>query len=53
MRAVIKLSNKEYINIEADYLCKSDTHLMAWKGDDLVAIVKLDLVDTAHLSEKG
>lgn len=51
-RAVIKFSDNSYINIEADYihLREDDALLTVWRGDDLVALAKMENVLSCHLS---
>lgn len=53
-RVIIKLKDGTYINTIGDYLSRSDEgFLIAWNGDDIVAIVLLELVAVAYLTEKG
>lgn len=52
-RVVIKFKDGTHINIEADYLHQEEGILTAWSGNDLVAIVRLEIVQAAYLSEKG
>ena len=51
-RAIIKLNNGDYINVPADALDVRDNWICAWEGQDIVAIVKADLVDSCHLSKQ-
>ena len=52
MRAVFKFSNGDYLNAEADQIDVRDKWILAWNGESLVAIVKADVLDSCHLSEK-
>ena len=51
-RAIIKLNNGDYINVSADAIGGRENWICAWDGQDLVAIVKADLVDSCHLSKQ-
>lgn len=52
-RAIIKFTDGSHINIEADYihLRDDDKLLTVWRGNDLVALTKLESVSSCHLSE--
>lgn len=52
-RAIIKFTDGSHINIEADYihLRDDDKLLTVWRGNDLVALAKLESVSSCHLSE--
>ena len=52
-RITIFLNSGEYINIPADRMERSDTVLLAWRGDDLVVYADTSAVICAYLSEKG
>ena len=53
-RVIIKLKDGTYINTVGDYLSRNDEgFLIAWNGDDIVAVVKIELVTVAYLTEKG
>ena len=53
-RAIIKLKDGTYINIPGDYLLRGEDGLLtAWNGNDVVAMVRMDLVAVAYLTEKG
>jgi hypothetical protein len=53
MRAVIKLTDGNHINIEADYIRWDNDFISAWNGENCVAIVRLELVNVAYLSERS
>ena len=52
-RVIIKLKDGTYINTIGDYLSREEGYLTAWNGNDLIAVVLLELVTVAYLSEKG
>lgn len=51
-RVIIKFSNGEGVNLEADCIDTRDGWLIAWKGEDIVAIVRLELIDACYLSKQ-
>ena len=51
-RVFIRFKDGTYINIEADYLQRDEEFLTAWNGDNIVAIARLEVIQTAHLSER-
>ena len=53
-RVTIKLKDGTYISTGGDYLSRTDDgFLIAWFGDDIVAVVRMELVTVAYLTEKG
>lgn len=52
-RVVIQFKDGTHINTEADYLQRDEEFITAWNGDSIAAIARLELIQTAHLSEKG
>ena len=52
-RVFIKFKDGTHTNIEADFLQIADGIITAWNGNDIVALAKLEFVQTAYLSEKG
>lgn len=52
-RVVIKFKDGTHINIVADYLQREEEIITVWNGNDIVAIVRLEVVQAAYLSEKG
>lgn len=52
MRAVFKFSNGDYLNVPADQIDVRNEWILAWNGEDIVAIAKVDVVDICYLSEK-
>lgn len=52
-RCNIVLNDNSYINVAADRMEKEENMLYVWDGDNLVAVVEITAVITAHLSEKG
>lgn len=51
-RVVIKFKDGTYINTEADYLQRDEEFITAWNGENIAAIVRIELIQTAHLSER-
>lgn len=52
-RITILLNSGEHINIPADRMERSETVILAWRGNELVAYVDTSAVICAYLSEKG
>lgn len=52
-RVVIKFKDGTHINTEADFLQRDEEFITAWLGDTITAIARVELIQTAHLSEKG
>lgn len=52
-RAIVKLRDGTVINIRADFICRRDTQIEVWNGENnLVAIVKEEEVAYCYLSEQ-
>ena len=52
-RAIVMLTDGNYINISADYIHWEKDFVSVWNGENCVAIIKVDFVNVAYLSEKG
>ena len=52
-RCNIVLNDGSYINVAADWMTKEDDMLYIWDEKDLVAVVEITAVISAHISEKG
>lgn len=52
-RVIIKCNTGEHLNIQADCIDLRDGWIMVWRGDEVVAFVKSDVVDVCYLSEKN
>ena len=53
-RVIIRLKDGTYINTMGDYLSRNEEgFLIAWNGDDIVAVVRIELVTVAYLTEKA
>lgn len=52
-RITIFLNSGEHINIPADRMERSDTVLLAWRGNELAVYAYTSAVICAYLSEKG
>ena len=51
-RAIVKLQDGTIVNIRADYICRRDTWVEVWNGENLVAIVREEEVVHCYLSEQ-
>lgn len=51
-RAIIKFIDKEYCNIEADYIDADDTYVSIHLGDKVVGIFRLDHIRCVYISEQ-
>jgi hypothetical protein len=51
-RVIIKLNDGTHINIEGDYLQRDEEYITAWLGENIVAVIKTELIQLAYLSEK-
>ena len=51
-RVIIKCNNGEHLNIQADCFDVRDGWILAWRGEDIVAYVRSEVVDICYLSEK-
>ena len=47
------MNDGSYINVPADRMELRDCSIMAWNADQLMAVVEITAVISAHLSEKG
>ena len=47
------LNGDSYVNVAATRMEVDDNMLYVWNGDDLVALLDVSIVMSAHLSEKG
>lgn len=52
-RVVIKFKDGTHINTEADFLARDEEFITAWNGESIAAMARLELVQTAYLSERG
>lgn len=52
-RVIIKFKDGTHINIEGDYLQRDEEFVIAWNGNDIAAIVRIELIQMAYLSERG
>lgn len=51
-RLVIRFKDGEHMNIPADYIDMRDGFIVAWDGDNIVAIIAAEMIISCHLSEK-
>lgn len=51
-RVVIKGKDDLHINIEGDYFRFDEDFLLAWNGENLVAIVRVELIQMAYIVDK-
>lgn len=52
-RAVIKLTDDEYVNIEADYMDADDKYISIHLGDKIVGIFALEYIKAVYISSKS
>lgn len=52
-RCNIVMNDASYINVAADRMSVIEEMLYVWNGESLVAVVEIDAVISAHISEKG
>lgn len=50
-RFVATLNGAGSINIPAERMAKNDNFLYVWRGNDLVAMIDVSVVISAHISE--
>lgn len=51
-KGIIKFKNGEHINIPADCIDHREGWIYAWRGDDIVVIVRAEEVCACYISEK-
>ena len=51
-RVVIKCKDGEHVNVVGDFFRVDEEFLLAWNGENLVAVVRIELVEIAYISEK-
>ena len=51
-KVVIKCKDGLHINIEGDYFRFDEDFLLAWNGENLVAIVRVELIQMAYIVDK-
>lgn len=47
------LNGDSYINVPATHMKFEDNMLYVWNGDDLVALLDVSVIMSAHISERG
>lgn len=47
------LNGDSYVNVAADRMEVKDNMLYVWNGDELVALLDVSVILSAHISEKG
>ena len=52
-RFIAQLNDMSYINIPADRMELNDDMIRVWAGSNLVAMVDISCVISAHISERG
>lgn len=53
MKLNVKLTNKNYINIEVDNIFREDAIIFAYKAFDLVAVIDIGSIEYLYLSERS
>jgi hypothetical protein len=51
-RVVIKFTYDDHMNIEGDYIVNDGTFIYVYNGDNIVAMVRPEIVNLICLSEK-
>lgn len=51
-RVIIRFKNDDHLNIPADCIDIRDGWIVAWKGEDMVAIARAEEVNVCYISEK-
>lgn len=51
-RVIIRFKDGEHLNVPADCIDIREGWIVAWKGEDIVVIAKMDEIISCHLSEK-
>lgn len=52
-RAIVKFTDGEYCNLEADRIDADDKYVSVHCGDNIVGIFQLEHIKAIYLSEKG
>ena len=51
-RAIVKFTDGEYCNLEADYIDADDTWVSIHLGDKIVGVFRLENINCVYISEK-
>jgi hypothetical protein len=51
-RVIIRFKDGEHLNIPADCIDIREGWVIAWRGEDIVAIANAELIISCHISEK-
>ena len=51
-RVIIRFKDGEHLNLPADCIDIRDGWLVAWRGEDIVVVAKMDEVKVCYISEK-
>ena len=51
-RVIIKFTNGDHLNLPADCVDIRDGWIIAWKGEAIVVIAKMEEVNVCYMSEK-
>lgn len=51
-RAIVKLDEGEYVNVEADYMDADEKYVSIHSGDKLVGIFQMEKIKCIYLSEE-
>ena len=52
-RFMASLNGGAYVNLPATHMVMNDNMLYVWNGEDLVALLDVSVILSAHISEKG
>ena len=51
-KVIIKFSDNTFFNAPADFIDIRDGMVIAWDGENMVAVAKLDAINCCYLSDK-
>ena len=52
-RAIIKFTDDEYCNLEADYMDADENYISIYLNDHLIGIFQLEHIKAAYISDKN
>lgn len=51
-RCIIKFKDGDHVNLQADCIDSRDGWIVAWRGNEMIALVDMNIVNIVYLSEK-
>ncbi len=52
-KVIFKFKDGTHINIKGDFLAREGEYVLAWDGENVVAMVAKEIIQAVYLSEKG